>query len=134
MLTATQIFRLSHRDLRFTARALYRLKQIDRDGAYEYSNTVEVVFGAASGIALHGNYPNPFNPATMIHYTLAEETPVTLSVYDLHGKLIETLTDEVQGEGSYSVRFSANDLPSGIYYYELQTKTSTHTRKMILGR
>ncbi|MFC2084231.1 DUF1349 domain-containing protein [Bacteroidota bacterium] len=78
------------------------------------------------------NYPNPFNPATNIKYTLPERTFVTLKVYNILGKEIRILVNEVQLTGIYNVEFDASNLPSGIYLYKLQTQKTVLTKKMIL--
>jgi hypothetical protein len=93
-------------------------------------------------IFLSQNYPNPFNPSTAINYSLSFETNVTLKIYDLLGRELATLVNEVQKEGSYQVDFSAEgrsasggtavDLPSGVYVYRLQTNTYTESKKMLL--
>ena len=85
-------------------------------------------------IELYQNYPNPFNPETTIKYTLKENYNgiVNISVYDINGKHIQILVNEVQPTGSYNVTFNAGDLASGIYYYRIITKDFKITRKMIL--
>ncbi len=91
---------------------------------------------------LDQNFPNPFNAQTTIGYELPAVTTVKLVIYDVLGKEVETLVNQVQNSGSYSVNFDAKDLPSGIYYYRLSTKeteknngnTFQQTKKMILLR
>jgi hypothetical protein len=89
--------------------------------------------GVSSGYILEQNYPNPFNPSTKIKYTLAERSPVTLRIYDLLGRELATLVDEVQGEGNYESYLNAGELglSSGIYLYRLVTSEFSNTRKMI---
>ncbi len=85
-------------------------------------------------------YPNPFNPSTVISYQLpAVETnghssPVTLQIFDLNGKLIETLVSKNQKPGEYSLVWNAENLPSGVYFYQLRTSDYSETRKMVLIR
>lgn len=80
------------------------------------------------------NYPNPFNPETTISFTLPAAEQVTLKVYNLLGQEVATLLEGVKESGSHQIKFQANDLPSGIYFYQLQTKTASLTRKMFLTR
>ena len=82
--------------------------------------------------ALHQNHPNPFNPTTAINYSIPEDGYVTLSVYDVLGNEVAILVDEQKQSGRYEVNFDASALPSGIYFYRLQTGNFTQTKKMIL--
>jgi hypothetical protein len=111
----------------------YRLKQIDRDGKFEYSNEVEVtVADAPKEFALEQNYPNPFNPVTMINYQLPMNNHVILKVYDALGREVATLVNEMKKAGSYSAEFDASKLASGIYFYRLQAGEFVETKKMLL--
>ena len=80
------------------------------------------------------NYPNPFNPSTIINYQLAVSGKVVLKVYDMLGRELITLVDENQNEGSHSVQLSANSyhLSSGVYYYQLRTRSFVQVKKMLL--
>ncbi|MCX8056085.1 MAG: SpaA isopeptide-forming pilin-related protein [Ignavibacteria bacterium] len=80
------------------------------------------------------NYPNPFNPSTLIEYSVAKPERVTIKVYNVLGKEIATLVDEVKEPGVYSVRFDASQLSSGIYFYKLQSESYSAVRKMILQK
>lgn len=82
--------------------------------------------------SLSDNYPNPFNPLTAINYSLEENGFVTLKVFDVLGKEINTLVNEQKEAGSYSVNFDASDLPSGIYFYTIQSGNFSDSKKMIL--
>lgn len=113
----------------------YRLKQIDRDGKYEYSHSVEVtITGAPKEYSLEQNYPNPFNPTTMIRYQLPVTNHVTLRVYDAIGREVATLVNEVKEAGDYSVPFYASQLSSGIYFAKLQSGEKLLLKKMMLIR
>ncbi|MFA6792438.1 MAG: T9SS type A sorting domain-containing protein, partial [Candidatus Neomarinimicrobiota bacterium] len=81
---------------------------------------------------LEANYPNPFNPATLLRYSLPEEARVQLSVFDINGRLIRTLVNGHQAAGFYQVEFHAGNLPSGIYFACLQAGTALENRKMLL--
>ena len=81
------------------------------------------------------NYPNPFNQTTVIKYSLQDQDFVTLAIYDIHGRKIQTLFTEFQGAGGYTVNVAADDLPSGVYFYKLTVgQNVSRTRKMILIR
>ena len=82
---------------------------------------------------LHPNYPNPFNPVTTISYTVASQSHVTLSVYDLMGRRVKTLVDEIQNPGRHEVRFDAANLASGVYVSRLHAggHTSTHVMSFL---
>jgi hypothetical protein len=111
---------------------IYRLKQIDNDGTYEYSKTVEVDLGTPKKFELSQNYPNPFNPTTTISYNLPEAGNVTLIIYNLLGQEIKTLVNEYKEAGVYTINFDASQLDSGLYFYKLQVGSFTQTRKMTL--
>jgi hypothetical protein len=81
---------------------------------------------------LSNNYPNPFNPSTVISYQLAVNSKVVLKVYDLLGREVATLVDEQEQPGEYSVTFDARGLASGMYYYRIQAGTFVETKKMLL--
>jgi hypothetical protein len=81
---------------------------------------------------LKQNYPNPFNPSTTISYQLRAKSLVTLKVFDLLGKEVATLVNNVEQPGSKSVNFNANNLVSGVYYYRLQAGNFILTRKFVL--
>jgi len=86
----------------------------------------------ADDFVLYQNYPNPFNPVTVICYQIPKTTPVRLEVFDVLGKKVSTLVNNLQAAGSHSVEFNAEHLPSGIYYYRLQTETFTSVKQMLL--
>ncbi len=84
--------------------------------------------------ALHQNYPNPFNPTTTINYDVAQKTLIRLKVFDLLGRELATLVDDVKEAGPYSVSFQANGLASGVYFYRLEMAQTTLTKKMIIQK
>lgn len=110
----------------------YRLKQIDRNGAIDYSPIVSVSLAAPQSAKLEQNYPNPFNPSTTISFALAEPQRITLAVYDESGRLVATLLEGDYREGNYTVPFDGAALTTGSYWYRLVTQTQTITKRMRL--
>jgi hypothetical protein len=110
----------------------YRLKQVDYDGTTEYSNVVEVEVAQPIEYSLSQNYPNPFNPTTTIDYSILKDGLVTLKVYDILGKEVVSLINEVQLAGTQKITFDASNLSSGVYYYQLVSGEFTSTKKLIL--
>ncbi len=82
--------------------------------------------------SLSQNFPNPFNPSTMIQYSIPEAQNVELKVYDLLGREVQTLVNTVQNPGSYNVMFNAQNLSSGVYFYRLTAGSYTDVKKMTL--
>ena len=109
----------------------YRLKQIDNDGTYEYSDIVEVEF-VPTEFALYQNYPNPFNPSTIIKYSLPQESEVRINVFDILGNEVINLVSEKMEAGTYDVSFEGSNLVSGIYIYQMQAGEFSSTKKMLL--
>lgn len=104
-------------------------------GVYRLPLTMTSLMSQANipySFQLSQNYPNPFNPETTISYELSAVSNVNLKVYDLLGKEVATLVNEVQQPGVYNVKFSINSLLStGNYFYKLQAGNFTHTKKML---
>ena len=116
-----------------TGKYLYRLKQIDRNGKFTYSQEVEVMAGQGPNVfELSQNYPNPFNPSTVISYQLAVSSDVTLKVYDVLGREVTTLVNEKKNAGVHSVRFDASALPGGAYFYSIRAGTFRQTRTLLV--
>ena len=109
----------------------YRLKQIDFDGTFEYSDVIEVE-ALTHAIALHANYPNPFNPTTTITFDLPVQQQASLEVYDLMGRKIEMLVDGVLPAGRHEFNFDARQLASGMYIYRLTTPIKRWLRRCCL--
>jgi len=111
----------------------YRLKQVDFDGTYSYSDEVEVdVTAAPLTFDLAQNYPNPFNPSTNIKFSVPESGNVKLSVYNLVGEEVAVLVNGFSQAGFFEVTFDASNLSSGVYLYKLQSANSVQTMKMML--
>jgi hypothetical protein len=126
-----------------TGKYSYRLKQMDYNGTYEYSNVVEIeVNPIPDHFSLEQNYPNPFNPTTTIKYSIPTDGFVKLSVFNALGEEVSTLVDEFKSAGNYEINFDAGGLTSGIYFYKLQAgspstssgQSFVETKKMILLR
>jgi len=84
--------------------------------------------------SLSQNKPNPFNPSTTIEYTLAADTRAVVSVYNILGKQVRTLVNEDQKAGTYRVVFNADGLPSGLYFYKLETPQYSNMKRMVLAK
>jgi len=88
--------------------------------------------GTPKEFSLAQNYPNPFNPSTIISFAIPSQEFVTLKVFDILGRQVEVLMNEVKAAGYYEVNFDARTLPSGTYIYELRAGNFINTKKMIL--
>lgn len=117
----------------------FRLKQIDFDGSFVYSDVVEVDVTLPSIFALEQNYPNPFNPSTSIQFSLPVDAQVAIGVYNLVGEKVAEVASGNFAAGSHKVTFNASTLTSGIYFYQLDAtgsdgKTFSSVKKMTLLR
>ena len=110
----------------------YRLKQIDYNGSFKYSDEIELEITSVLEFKLDQNYPNPFNPSTSISYQIPNNTHLTLKIYNELGIEVTTLVNEFKPAGSYNIKYDASLLPSGVYFYQLRTETFTQTKKMLL--
>jgi len=110
----------------------YRLKQVDFNGTFAYSNTIEINIAAINSFSLSQNYPNPFNPTTKINYIIPFDSKVTISVYAVTGELVKELVNGFVSAGSHTVDFDGSDLASGMYIYTMRAGEFTQTNKMLL--
>lgn len=110
----------------------YRLKQIDNDGKFNYSKSIEVDLGLPDGFQLSQNYPNPFNPVTKIRYQLPKESKITIKLYDILGSEVMELVNEQREAGVYELEFKASNLPSGAYIYRMFTGDFNQAKKMMI--
>ncbi len=108
----------------------YRLKQIDSDGSFEYSNIVSVK-GRYSN-KLSQNYPNPFNPTTTISFSIAEAGQTKISIFNILGQEVFVVVNKKLTAGKYIYHFSGSDLSSGVYFYKLQAGNYSSIKKMLL--
>jgi hypothetical protein len=110
----------------------YRLKQMDFNGKFVYSNILSINMDIPSQFKLEQNRPNPFNPTTKIYYTLPESGKVKIEIFNMLGQKVEELENTFKEPGNYSVDFDAGNLSSGIYYYSLSTDKFYDCKKMLL--
>ena len=82
--------------------------------------------------SLNQNYPNPFNPTTKINFDLKNNAFAMLRIYDITGREVRTLVNEKLSVGTYTYDFNASELPSGVYFYQLEADGFIETKKMIL--
>jgi len=111
------------RDL-FTGNYEYKLKQIDNDGSFQYSNVVDINISGPTQFSLYQNYPNPFNPTTTIKYNLPENLNVVVTFYNQLGEEVMKIQEGKQDAGTYNLNVDFSDLPSGIYFYRLNANNS----------
>ncbi len=113
---------------------LYRLKQVDVNGNYEYfdlQSAVEV--GVPSKYSLGQNYPNPFNPVTKINFDLPEDSRITMVVYDVTGREVaKIVNNEFRKAGYHTIQFNGSSFASGVYFYSISTESYVMTKKMLL--
>lgn len=125
----------------------YRLEQIDNDGSFKYSDSIEISTitkvenetKPLSGFSLEQNYPNPFNPSTKIKFHIPSNnshTFVTLVIYDVLGNKIAAPINEIKQPGTYELEIGISDFgfpsPSGVYFYQLRTGNFVQTKKFVL--
>ncbi len=120
----------------------WRVRGHNDAGWGEYSQTFSFNTSIATGVtdnrglpkqfALGQNYPNPFNPTTNIEFRIADFGFVSLKVYDILGREVKTLVNQVEQRGSYSVTLNARDLPSGVYFYKLTAGDFSAIKKLVI--
>ena len=110
----------------------YRLRQVDYDGSFEYSNEIEINLFTVKSFELSQNYPNPFNPTTTISFQLPEASFITLKVFDALGTEVETIAEGKYPAGVHEVNFDAKKLSSGLYMYRIISGSNELTRKMMV--
>jgi len=114
----------------------YRLRQIDRSGAFRYSAEMNVtITGYPEAYTLEQNYPNPFNPVTTIQFTIPDGVTmqqVTLKIYDMLGREVAVLVNELREPGIHSVQWNASRFASGMYMATLTAGGTAYSRKMML--
>ncbi len=129
----------SFRDLGSTSGKIqYRLKQIDTDGGYKYSQIVSIEINGDDRLpkkySIEQNYPNPFNPSTTINFAIPITGKVMLEIYNLLGQKVSTIINNDLTAGYHSVNFNGSNLASGVYIYRLQAGNFRQAKKMILEK
>lgn len=123
----------------------YRLKQVDLDGSFEYSPTLEISIGVPDKFTLNQNYPNPFNPDTQIKFEVSDKAHVSLTLFGIKGNQIKTLVNSEYAPGGYSASWDGKNalgknVASGTYFYKLEISTKqnkklfSETKRMTLLR
>jgi photosystem II stability/assembly factor-like uncharacterized protein len=137
--TSTKEYSFTDATLRGNGKFIYRLKQIDNDGKIKYLGETEISVNLIPrAYSLENNFPNPFNPSTVINYSLPFESNVKLTLYNALGMAVKELIVEVQAAGSHQYNFNATGLSSGVYLYTIQASSVDgkenyqSTKKMIL--
>jgi hypothetical protein len=115
----------------------YRLKQVDFDGSFSYSDIVEGEINGPEVFNLSQNYPNPFNPSTIIKFSLPVDSQVRIELYNTLGEKVDELTNRDYSIGNHEINFDASKLSDGIYYYTISANgidgsTFNKTKKMVL--
>jgi len=114
----------------------YRIKQMDANGTFTIYGPVEVNYIGKFDFALEQNFPNPFNPTTVIKYSIPQPGIVSIKLYNELGSEVATLLNEFKESGKYSLNFSSgelkNKISSGVYFYTIKAGQFTQTRKMII--
>ncbi len=114
------------------AKYYYRLKQIDFDGKFSYSNVISFNLTEKTGYMLDQNYPNPFSGRTTISYSVPKATKVRLTIYDLQGRIVKLIDEGVKPAGKHTTEIMLGNIGRGIYYYKMEADEFSSTRKMIV--
>ena len=130
--TTTSIHNYTFTDKGLGKTVYYRLKQIDYNGAYRYSEVLKVNSVSIKTIELEQNYPNPFNPSTKIRYQVANDDFVNLKVFNSMGEEVVALVNSYQLAGSYEVKFDGSDFAGGVYFYSLSAGSFSEMKKFVL--
>ena len=131
--TTSEVRNYTFTDRANTGTYNYRLKQLDVNGNFEYFNlSNEIEVGVPNSFDMSQNYPNPFNPSTKINYDLPVDGNVSIVLYDLTGRQVASIVNEVKTAGYYTVSFNASNLASGMYFYRISASNFVSTKKMVL--
>lgn len=142
--TTTEVMKYTFKDSpkNLTGIISYRLKQVDYDGAFTYSKSINVDVSSFSpaSYSISQNYPNPFNPSTVINYSLPYESNVKITIYNVNGEVVNELVNGVGNAGNHEITFSINglNLSSGVYFYSIRASSLDgkhsfqQTKKMVL--
>ena len=126
-----KVYNFIDKDLIGGTKFKYRLKQIDINGNFDYSNSIEADITPRE-YELSQNYPNPFNPVTNIKFSLPKAEKVKINIYNSLGEKVLSLVDKEYEAGVYKVELKSSGFASGIYFYKIQAGSFIQTKKMIL--
>jgi hypothetical protein len=110
----------------------YRLKQIDFNGTFAYSDEVNTEVTSLAQFELAQNYPNPFNPSTTIKFSIPQSSSVTLKIFNTLGQEVSIVLNENLEAGFHTIDFNASELNSGVYFYRLDAGSFSEVKKMTL--
>ena len=110
----------------------YKLKQIDIDQHYKYSSIVTATLNGKADFVLEQNFPNPFTTQTTIQFTMPKRETVTISLFDMNGRVLKTLINGTKEAGSHVITLNTGTLPKGIYYYRMQAGDFTDAKKLTI--
>jgi hypothetical protein len=114
-------------------KCFYRLKQIDHNGQFKYSQSVEVLSNTLpTTFGMDQNYPNPFNPSTTFNYAVPTRSHVSLTVFNTLGQKVAELVNGEKEAGTYNVTFDASRVTSGVYLYRIQAGSFVQTKKLVV--
>jgi photosystem II stability/assembly factor-like uncharacterized protein len=131
--TTTELNDYTYTDQNVTpGKYYYRLKQVDFDGTFEYSNIVEAEVVGPVDFSLNQNYPNPFNPSTVISFSIPVSDYVTIKIYDMLGNEVGVIVNEELPAGTHKAEFEIEGLSSGTYFYRMQAGSFVQSKKMTL--
>jgi hypothetical protein len=127
----TRNYNYTDRNLQ-SGKYLYRLRQVDFDGKYNYSAIINISISDKQDYSLGQNHPNPFNGTTIIPYTISGTAHVRISIIDMHGRTVKVIEEGLRRAGQYNVQLNLSELHSGVYIYKLDADSYTATRKMVI--
>lgn len=138
--TTTEVKNYSYTDSKLSnGKYTYRLKQVDFDGTFDYSDEIQVEILGPEEFILEQNFPNPFNPSTQIKFSIPVDSDVSLKIFNLLGEEVSTLINSRLAAGVQEVDFNAAGLNSGVYFYQVTAKgingnDFSSVKKMILTK
>ena len=124
-------YSFTDKNLNGGSKFIYRLKQIDNDGKFTYSDEVEIEV-LPTKYELYQNYPNPFNPVTNFKFQIVNHGLVSLKVYDVLGNEIATIINKELDPGFYNYQWDASYFASGVYFYRIHAGDYVNTKKLLL--
>jgi len=111
----------------------YRLRQIDFDDSFKYSQIISKVISSQEGMKLYQNFPNPFNATTTIRFEVFQSTKLSLAIYDVNGRKVKVLYSGIKHAGLHAIVFNSKLLGAGVYYYKLTSDAwPSAVRQMII--